>query len=130
MMLLLLIALQEQAPPQPRREVPDSGVIAVDQRGAPAGAQSGFTGRVYGVRFGAQSNEIWVIVPGAVYRLGWRDNVVLSSAKFDGRAGVHGVAIDPVNGRALISSVGRVAAGLVQSRPPGAGGPGRTESLA
>ena len=129
-MLLLLIALQEQAPPQPRREVPDSGIIAVDQRVTPAGVQSVFTGRVYGVRFGAQSNEIWVIVPGAVYRLGWRDNVVLSSAKFDGRAGVQGVVIDPVNGRALISSVGRLAAELVQSRTPGSNALARTKSVA
>ena len=132
-MLLLLIALQEQAPPPPplpRREVPDSGIIAVDQRVTPAGVQSVFTGRVYGVRFGAQSNEIWVIVPGAVYRLGWRDNVVLSSAKFDGRAGVQGVVIDPVNGRALISSVGRLAAELVQSRTPGSNALARTKSVA
>src|SRR5256886_14010323 len=98
MMLLLLIALQEQAPPQPRREVPDSGIIAVDQRVTPAGVQSVFTGRVYGVRFGAQSNEIWVIVPSAVYRLGGREKVVPRRAKIDGRAGVEGGALDPVNG--------------------------------
>src|SRR5256885_15985301 len=111
MMLLLLIALQEQAPPpppplpQPRREVPDSGIIAVDQRVTPAGVQSVFTGRVYGVRFGAQSNEIWVIVPGAVYRLGGGGNAVLSSAEFDGRAGGQGGGTGPMNGRGPGSSL-------------------------
>ena len=118
--LALLVILQTPAvqPPQPRREIPDPGTIATEQRVTPAGVQSVFTDRVFGVRFGAPG-EIWVTVHGAAYRLGWRDNVVLGSARFDGRAGVQGIAIDPVNGRAFFSSVGRLPADLVLSRTPG-----------
>jgi YVTN family beta-propeller protein len=112
MLLSVLLLLQAPPappppPPQPRREIPDPGVIATDQRVTPAGVQSVFTGRVYGVRFGARPGEVWVSVPGAAYRLGWRDNVMLASAAFDGRAGVQGIAIDPVNGRAFVTTVGR-----------------------
>ena len=109
--VLLLQATPQPPPSQPRREVADSGVIATNQQVTPAGVQSVFTDRVFGVRFGAKPGEVWVSIHGAAYRLGWRDNVVLGSAAFDGRAGVQGVAIDPVNGRALITSVGRLPAG-------------------
>jgi len=45
--------------------------------------------------------------------------VVRASAAFDGRSGVQGIAIDPVNGRALFSTVGRLPQVLAQSRTPG-----------
>src|SRR2546421_304350 len=56
--LLFLQAVAQQPtppplPPTPRREIPDPGIIATDQRVTPAGLQSVFTGRVTGVRFGA-----------------------------------------------------------------------------
>ncbi len=128
-MILLLLALQQQ-PAAPRREINDPGVIATDQRVTPAGVQSVFTDRVFGVRFGAKPGEIWVSIHGAAYRLGWRDNVVLGSATFDGRAGVQGVAIDPVNGRAVVSSVGLLPADLALSRIPGSEQLARTKSVA
>jgi len=108
--LLLLLQATPQPlpqPPQPRRTVPDSGVIATAAQVTPAGVQSVFAARVTGVRFGAAPGEIWVAVNGAAYRLGWRDNVMLASVRFEGRAGVHGVAIDPVTGRAFVSTVGK-----------------------
>src|SRR6266498_3811076 len=131
-MVLSLILLMQATPtpPQPRREIPDPGVIATEQRVTPAGVQSVFTDRVFGVRFGARPGEIWVSVHGAAYRLGWRDNVVLGSAAFDGRAGVQGVAIDPVNGRALVTSVGRLPAALALSRIPGSEQLAQTKSVA
>src|SRR6266851_4324667 len=85
--LLMLLQAPPSLPSPPRREIPDPGVIATDQRVAPAGLQSVFTGRVTGVRFGARPGEIWVTVPGALYRLGWRDNAVLGSTAFDGHSG-------------------------------------------
>jgi YVTN family beta-propeller protein len=107
---LLLLQATPQPPPQPRRIVPDSGVIATAAQVTPAGVQSVFGARVTGVRFGARPGEIWVSANGAAYRLGWRDNAMLASAAFEGRAGVHGVAIDPVNGRAFVSTVGKTFA--------------------
>ena len=95
-----------------------SPIIATEQRVSPAGVQSVFTDRVFGVRFG-KPGEIWVTVHGAAYRLAWQDNVVRASAAFDGRSGVQGIAIDPVNGRALFSTVGRLPQTLAQSRTPG-----------
>ncbi len=112
------------APPRaPQREVPDPGVIATDQRVTPAGVQSVFEGRVGGVRFGTRPGELWVAVPGGTYRLAWRDNRVVASAAFDGRPGVHGVAIDPATGGAVVTSVGRLPSDV--SRTPGARPQGR-----
>src|SRR5438034_6456325 len=131
-MLIAVLALVQgvQVPAPPRREIPDPGTIATDQRVTPAGVQSVFTDRVFGVRFGARPGEIWVSVHGAAYRLGWRDNAVLGSAAFDGRAGVQGIAIDPVNGRALVTSVGLLPAALALSRIPGSEQPAQTKSVA
>src|SRR2546427_9481006 len=106
-MLLPLLMLLQAPPSPPHREIPDPGVIATDQRVTPAGLQSVFTGRVTGVRFGARPGEIWVTVPGALYRLGWRDNAVLGSTAFDGPSGVQGIPIDPVStGGGVVLSAG------------------------
>ena len=50
--LTFVILLQNPArpPAEPRREIPDPGVIATEQRVTPAGVQSVFTDRVFGVR--------------------------------------------------------------------------------
>jgi YVTN family beta-propeller protein len=116
---VLLLQIAQSPPRTPQRDVPDPGVIATDQRVTPAGVQSVFTGRVAGVRFATTPGELWVAVPGTAFRLAWRENRVVAKASFDGRPGVHGVVIDPVNGRALVSSVGRLPADVAQSRVPG-----------
>src|SRR2546422_9731478 len=121
-LLTLLQASPASSPLPPRREITDPGVIATDQRVTPAGLKSVFTGRVTGVRFGARPGEIWVTVPGALYRLGWRDNAVLGSTAFDGHSGVQGIAIDPVStaGGVVLSLGGKVPAGFSLRRRPGA----------
>lgn len=106
-LFLLLQASPQQPPAPPRRAVPDSGVIATDQRVTPAGLQSVFNGRVASVRFGTEPGEIWVAAAGGAYRVSWRDNRVIASARFDGAPGVHGIAIDAAANRVLVSSVGR-----------------------
>src|SRR2546428_13865027 len=109
-LLTLLQAPPASSPLPPRREIPDPGVIATDQRVTPAGLQSVFTGRVTGVRFGARPGEIWVTVPGALYRLGWRGNAVLGSTAFDGHSGGQGNAVDPCSpagGGGLVGGGGR-----------------------
>ena len=82
------------------------------------------------MRFGKNPGELWVAVPGAAYRLAWRDNRALTTSAFDGRAGVHGVAIDPVTGRAIVSSVGKLPGNAAESRTPGAGPLARAEAVA
>jgi YVTN family beta-propeller protein len=117
--ILMQAAASRPAPSAPQRPLPDPGVIATEQRVTPAGVQSVFRGKVGGVRFGRAPGELWVAVPGAAYRVAWRDNRVVASSGFDGRVGVHGVAIDPVTGRAIVSSVGKLANNAWQSRTPG-----------
>src|SRR5258705_278909 len=131
--LTFVILLQTPAnptPPKPLREIPDPGVIATTQRVVPAGVQSVFTNRVLGVRFGTRHEELWVPIPGAACHLRWRENAVLSSAPFDGEAGVPGITIDPITRRALITSVGRLPADLALSRIPGSERLARTKSVA
>src|ERR1041384_1237558 len=112
----LILLLQQPPASAPRRTVPDPGVIATDQRITPAGMQTVFDDRVSGVRFGRSSNDIWVAVGGGVRRLQWRTDTLLMRAPINGRPGVHGIAMDPVTGRALVSYVSRV---------PGARAPGQ-----
>ncbi|HKH94427.1 MAG TPA: beta-propeller fold lactonase family protein [Gemmatimonadaceae bacterium] len=119
LVLLLQAGTPRPAPSSPQRPLPDPGVIATEQRVTPAGVQSVFRGKVGGVRFGRNPGEIWVAAPGAAYRLSWRDNRVVASSAFDGRAGVHGVVVDPATGRAIVSSVGRLPGNAAQSRTPG-----------
>jgi YVTN family beta-propeller protein len=117
--LAFLMQAAQQPPKKPVRDVPDPGVIATDQRVTPAGVQSVFEGRVGGVKFGKFPGELWVAVPGAAYRLAWRDNRVIASSRFDGTPGAYGVALDPVTGRALLSTVGKLPADLALKRTPG-----------
>ena len=96
-------------------------MIATGQQVTPAGVQSVFTGRVTGVRFGRTAGEIWVVAPGGAYRLSWKENRVVASARFDGAPGVHGIAVDPASQRVLVTTVGRrpedIANVLPGSRP-------------
>ncbi|MEP6495036.1 MAG: alkaline phosphatase family protein [bacterium] len=118
-MLTPLLALFQAATQPPQRVVKDPGIDAVGARVTPAGVQSVFNGRVAGVRFGAKLGELWAVVPGNAWRMSWGDNRVMSHATFNGRPGVHGIAIDPVTHRASISSVGRLPGAAATSRTPG-----------
>jgi DNA-binding beta-propeller fold protein YncE len=123
MLLSLIVALQLQAP---IRAVRDPGVIATDQRITPAGIQTVFDGRVSGVRFGETARELWVAVPNGAWHLDWPENRVLGRAVYDGRPGVHGLAVDPVTKRVVVSSVGK----LPDNRLPGAAPVAREKSVA
>ncbi|HKJ02902.1 MAG TPA: beta-propeller fold lactonase family protein, partial [Longimicrobiales bacterium] len=119
MITALVFAALQQVPP-PRPSVPDPGVIATDQQVTPAGVQTVFEGRVSAVRFGSGANELWVAVPGRAYRLDWRAGSVLAEAPFDGTPGVHGLAVDPLTRRVVVSSVGRLPETVATNRTPGA----------
>ena len=131
-MLAFVFALLQQpvAPPPPRRTVADPGVIAVGQRVTPAGVQTVFDGRVAGVKFGRDAGEVWAIVPGSAWQMRWRDNRVVSRAEFVGRPGVHGIVIDPVTHRAIVSSVSKLPEDVAKSRTPGGPPLARAKSVA
>jgi YVTN family beta-propeller protein len=91
------------ADPKPVRNVTDPGVVVTRQNTTPAGAQSVFEGRVYGVAFGANQEEIWVLGAKDVVALSWRENRVLATMPLEGKPGLQGVAADR-SGRVFISS--------------------------
>src|SRR5215510_1593022 len=69
----------------PLRAVTDPGVVTTRQGITPAGVQTVFEGRVYGLAFGRASSELWVLTAGAastsqmqVYKLDWRSNQTLA----------------------------------------------------
>ena len=106
--VLFLVAVQQSDSQLPRRDVPDPGVIATDQRVTPAGVQTVFSGRVTGVRFGSAPGELWVAVPRSAFHLTWTDNRTLARGAFDGESGVQGIVVDPVRRRAIVTSVGKL----------------------
>ena len=128
--MLVAFALLQLQVPAPQRAVSDPGVMAVGQRVTPAGVQSVFNGRVAGVRFGTEPGEVWAAVPGAAWRLAWRDNRIIARAEFIGRPGVHGIVIDPVTKRPVIASVSKLPADVAASRTPGGPPLARAKSVA
>ena len=123
MLLPLLLSFQIQAP---LRTITDPGVIATDQRVTPAGVQTVFDGRVSGVRFGETSDQLWVAVPNGAWHLAWSNNQALGRARYDGRPGVQGLAVDPMTQRVVVSSVGK----LLDNRLPGSAPLAREKSVA
>ena len=98
----------------PLRAVTDPGVVTTRQGITPAGVQTVFEGRVYGLAFGRASSELWVLTAGAagtsqmqVYKLDWRSNQTLARMSSEGTAGLQGIQYDRAKDRVLISSVTR-----------------------
>jgi YVTN family beta-propeller protein len=60
----------------PVRQVTDPGVVTTGQRTTPAGVQSVFPSRVYGVRFGTSPDDLFALVASGVTHLNWRQNSV------------------------------------------------------
>src|SRR5512133_3807840 len=77
----------------PVRSVTDPGVVVTRQAITPAGVQSVFDGRVYGVAFGANPAEIWALDAKRLYRLDWRANRVVSSNTVGGKPGLQAIAV-------------------------------------
>jgi DNA-binding beta-propeller fold protein YncE len=84
-----------------QRAVPDPGVITTRQAITPAGVQSVFNGRVYGVAFGKTPNELWVLHSGEITLVDWRANKALAHIAFKGAAGLGGIRYDASADRAL-----------------------------
>ncbi len=86
-----------------QRTVPDPGVITTRQAITPAGLQSVFKGRVYGVAFGKTPDEVWVLHTREISLVDWRANKVLAHVAFEGSAGLGGIRYDPTADRALVT---------------------------
>jgi YVTN family beta-propeller protein len=115
---VLLIALLSAASAQ-QRTISDPGVITTRQAITPAGLQSVFNGRVYGVAFGKTPDELWVLHAHEISLVDWRDNKSLAHIPFEGAAGLGGIRYDPSADRALVNIANRGEAELWSVRRDG-----------
>ncbi len=102
-----------------QRTITDPGVITTRQAITPAGLQSVFNGRVYGVAFGKTPDEVWVLHAHAVDLLDWRANKSLAHIAFEGAAGLGGIRYDPSADRALVNIANKGEAELWSVRRDG-----------
>jgi YVTN family beta-propeller protein len=97
----------EAAPPV--HSVIDPGVIPTRQSITPAGLQSVFESRVFGVAFNQSSDSIYAAVLGQkgthVYQLDLKTNQVLSLSEADSSSGMQGLAYDATGHTALLSGL-------------------------
>ncbi len=95
------VTLAAQTGDRPARAVIDPGVVTTRQAITPAGVPTIFNGRVYGVAFGAEASELWVLHASHIYRLDWKQNRVLDAAAHGGSPGLQGIRFDRTTGAAL-----------------------------
>ena len=99
--------LYGQSAARPTRAVTDPGVITTRQTITPAGVQTVFDGRVFGLTFGSSEDELWVLAGARgsgpnVYRMDWRENVVKDRWELQGTPALQGLALDPVRNTPLV----------------------------
>jgi len=101
---MFLTGLQGQDLGKPSRSVTDPGVVTTRQAITPAGVQSVFEGRVYGLTFGGKPTEVAVMTYdqktgiGLVSRIDWMSNRVLEQVSIGGTPGLQGLIFDPAPG--------------------------------
>lgn len=93
---------------KPVRAVTDPGVVTTRQAITPAGVPTIFQGRVYGIAFGANSTELWVLNASRVYRLDWKQNRVIDNVPLEGTPGLQGIRFDAAKGAPLFGVVRKV----------------------
>jgi len=86
----------------PVKQVPDPGTITTRQSITPAGAQSVFETRVYGITFGASSHELYAATRGVLYKLDWQSNKVLGKVR-NTTPGLQGLTYDPASQSVLMT---------------------------
>src|SRR5882672_7343143 len=121
----LLTVAAAQTPDKPVRAVTDPGVVTTRQAITPAGVPTVFQGRVYGVAFGTNASELWVLNATRIYRLDWNQNRVLDNVPLNGTPGLQGIRFDAGRGAplfALTSKARKVELGAI--------GDGRAETVA
>ena len=85
----------------PARAVIDPGIVTTRQAISPAGVQAVFQGRVYGLTFGADATEIYVLQSTGIYRMDWKANRVIARVPLRGGKGLQGIRYDVSSGRVL-----------------------------
>lgn len=106
--VLLVPAASAQRPEAPVRSVLDPGVVTTRQQITPAGAQTVFAGRVYGVAFGAADADVYAVTNAArtpLYQINWRRNHLETAFADNARPGMQGVAWDEAGKRALVTAI-------------------------
>jgi len=104
------VVLSAQTPDKPSRAVTDPGIVTTRQTITPAGVQSIFDGRIYGVTFGANANEIFALtargrVAGTnLLQLNWQSNQVLKRTQLKEAPGLQGVIFDAASRQVLVSA--------------------------
>src|SRR5205085_4067710 len=96
---------------QPSRAVSDPGIVTTRQAITPAGVPSVFQGRVYGVAWGGDSGDLWVLHATDLYRLDWKNNRVVARTPHGGTPGNQAIAADPLTGDAVIGRSAREGQG-------------------
>ena len=96
-------------PETPVRTVLDPGVIPSRQTITPAGLQTVFENRVWGVAFGSSNDAVYALVgarrASLVYKLDWRSNRVLEKVRVEISPGMQGIAFDAAAGGSVISGM-------------------------
>ena len=100
---LIFAVAPAQTPDKPVRAVTDPGAVTTRQAITPAGVPTVFQGRVYGVAFGTNSSELWVLNATRVYRLDWNQNRVLDNVPLNGTPGLQGIRFDAARKAPLFS---------------------------
>ncbi len=88
---------------QPERRVSDPGVVTTRQAITPAGAQSIFEGRVYGVAFGTTSDTLWVLTSDDLHELDWAANAVRQRIDTGLTPGPQSLCFDRGGAQALVA---------------------------
>src|SRR3989442_6616511 len=99
--VLFLAITAAQTTDKPVRSVTDPGVVTTRQAITPAGVPTVFQGRVYGVAFGADASELFVLNATQVYKLDWKQNRVLENAALNGSPALQGLRFDGGQGNPL-----------------------------
>jgi YVTN family beta-propeller protein len=95
---------------KPVRSVLDPGVITTRQAITPAGIQTVFQARVYGLAFGESPDVVYALTAwrksAQVFKLDWRTNRVLESTRSSAMPGMQSIAFDKKGARAVIAGLG------------------------
>ena len=107
LVLSVTVGLATQEPARLPRSVTDPGVITTRQAITPAGVQTVFDGRVFGLTFGTTNDELWVLTRanrgGAdLFRLDWLQNRIQNRWQLPGTPALQGLALDPVRKTPLV----------------------------